>query len=107
MDSRIEELALIIAERAGAASENVQNAADGLRGDRYWSWKRLHSLAREMQAVIDDYRKAHPEEYEFTPDVQVIKLRGMMETYAAELVIARNELARYKEREKVQGWAPL
>lgn len=102
MDSRIEELARLIAERAGDAAENVRRAADGLRGDRYHSWRRLHYLAREMQTVIDDYRKAHPEEYEFT---ELAQARGMAETYKAELIAARQELARYKEREAVQGWS--
>lgn len=104
MDSRIEELALIIAERAGDAAESVRRAADGLRGDRYHSWKRLHYLAREMQAVIDDYRKSHPEEYEFT---EVAQAKKQAETFKAEMIALRQELARYKEREAVQGWAPL
>lgn len=104
MDSRIEELALIIAEHAGEASENVRRAADGQRGDRYHAWKRLHYLAREMQAVIDDYRKANPEEYEFT---EVEQAKKQAETFRAEMIAARQELARYKEREAVQGWNQL
>lgn len=104
MDSRIEELAQIISERAGAAAENMRNASGGILGDRYHSWRRLHTLARDMQAVIDEYRRDHPEEYR---DDEAERLRNMCITYAAELVTARQELARYKEREAVQGWSPL
>ena len=104
MDSRIEELAQIIAERAGDAADNVSRAADGQLGDRYHSWCRLRNLAREMKTVIDDYRKAHPKEYEFS---ELAQWRGWAETYKAEMIAARQELAYYKEREKVQGWAPL
>ncbi len=104
MDSRIEELAQIISERAGAAAENTRNAAGGILGDRYHSWRRLHTLARDIQAVIDEYRRDHPEEYR---DDEAERLRGMIDTYVSELVDARQQLARYKEREAVQGWAPL
>lgn len=104
MDSRIEELAQIIRERAGDAQENVRKAAGGIRGDRYHSWARLHALAGSMLEVISDYRKDHPEEYR---DDEAERLRGMCTTYVAELVQARQELARYKEREAVQWWAPL
>lgn len=104
MDSRIEELAQIISDRAGAAAENTRNAAGGILGDRYHSWRRLHTLARDIQAVIDEYRRDHPEEYR---DDEAERLRGMIDTYVSELVDARQQLARYKEREAVQGWAPL
>ena len=104
MDSRIEELAQIISERAGAATEKARNATGGIKDDRYQYWRRLHSLARDMQAAIDEYRRDHPEEY---LDDEAKRLRGMCATYEAELVTARRELANYKEREKVQGWAPL
>jgi hypothetical protein len=92
MDSRIEELALIISERAEA----------GAVGDRCHWWRRISHLAREMQTVIDDYRKAYPKEYEFNELAQAQK---MAETYKTEMVAARQELARYKEREAVQGWS--
>lgn len=104
MDSRIEELAQAIVERAGAMSENVIAAPGGIRGDRYRSWHRLHSLARGMLEVIDEYRRDHPEEYR---DDEAERLRRMCETYVSELVQSRQELARYREREAVQGWAPL
>ena len=104
MDSRIEELAQIIRERAGDAADNVRNAAGGIRGDRYHSWARLHSLAGDMLDVISGYRSDHPEEYR---DDEAERLRGMIDTYVSELVDARQQLARYKEREAVQGWAPL
>lgn len=63
MDSRIEELAQIIRERAASAADNVRRAADGVRGDRYHSWRSLESLAMGMLRVIEDYRREHPEEY--------------------------------------------
>lgn len=104
MDSRIEELAQIIAERAGVAVDNARNAAGGIMDNRYHYWRRLQALASDMQEVVDDYRRDHPEEYR---DDETERLRGMCTTYAAELVQARQQLARYKEREAVQGWAPL
>jgi len=104
MDSRIEELAQIIRERAGDAADNVRNAAGGVRGDRYRAWLGLHSLANNMLDIISGYRLDHPEEYR---DDEAERLRGMVSTYVSELVDARQQLARYKEREAVQGWAPL
>lgn len=63
-----------------------------------------NALDSDIQAVIDEYRRDHPEEYR---DDEAERLRGMIDTYVSELVDARQQLARYKEREAVQGWAPL
>lgn len=101
MDSRIEELAGIIAERANEACGVVQRAADGVRGDRYWAWSQMRASALEILSVIDKYRRDHPEEY---VDDEAKRLRGMCQTYKDELVKVRQELAHYKEREKTMGW---
>ena len=101
MDSRIEELAQIIRERAREAAHNVQAAADGLRGDRYHSWRRLEYLAGEMQTVIDDYRKAHREEYE---DMSLVRALQREKELQEQVVSLRNELRTYREREKTMGW---
>ncbi len=101
MDSRIEELALIIAERAGQAADNVRNAAGGVRGDRYHSWRRLHALARDMQAVIDEYRRDHPEEYVDTTAYLAQKREKELQE---QVVSLRNELRQIREREKTMGW---
>lgn len=102
MDSRIEELAHIIAERAGDAADNTRKAADGLRGDRYHAWRRLHALAREMLTVVEDYRRDHPEEYADHPS----RLELLRERFdlTEQVVGLRQELARYREREKTMGW---
>ena len=104
MDSRIEELAQIISERAGAAAENTRNAAGGILGDRYHSWRRLHTLARDIQAVIDEYRRDHPEEYR---DDEAEPRRGRLGTCGAEQVAGRRRGARSPAGGGVQGWAPL
>ena len=111
MDSRIEELAQIIRERAGSAADNVRNAAGGVRGDRYHSWRQLHALAGQMLEVIESYRKDHPEEYEFTDGEQlkaerakVAKLQARQDELHQDIVSLRNELRQYREREKTMGW---
>lgn len=104
MDSRIEELAQIIFERAGDAAKNVERSADGLLGDRHRSWTRLHSLAREMKSVIDEYRKAHPEEYE---DTEILRMRAREKELHQDIVSLRNELRTYTEREKTMGWSQI
>jgi hypothetical protein len=101
MDSRIEELAQIILERATDAANNVQAAADGLRGDRYHSWRRLAHLAGEMKTVIDDYRNAHRDEYEDTSMVRALQREKELQE---QVVSLRQELRYYREREKTMGW---
>ena len=71
---------------------------------RAWLQQLSPSQRAKAQAVIDEYRRDHPEEYR---DDEAERLRGMIDTYVSELVDARQQLARYKEREAVQGWAPL
>jgi hypothetical protein len=102
MDSRIEELAQIIRERAREAAHNVQAAADGIRGDRFYSWNRLFQLSAEMQTVIDDYRKSHPEEYE---DMSIARALQREKELQEQVVSLRNELRTYREREKTMGWS--
>lgn len=87
MDSRIEELAQIIRERAGDAAKNVQAAADGYRGDRYHSWRALERLAGEMQGVIDQYRRDHREEYVDVISAEHYALRSALEKVLDEGLI--------------------
>lgn len=101
MDSRIEELAQIIRERAREAAHNVQAAADGLRGDRYHSWRRLENLAAEMQTVMGDYRKTHREEYE---DLSLVRALQREKELQDQVISLRAELRTYREREKTMGW---
>ena len=97
MDSRIEEFAQAIYERAEFAAENVRKAADGYRGDRYHSWRSLQNLAKSMLDVVNDYRKAHPEEYADGS----LEMRDLTE----QIVQLRGQLKNYQEREKTMGWA--
>lgn len=101
MDSRIEELAQIIGERAGSAADLVRDAADGYRGDRYHSWRRMQALANEILTVISDYRRDHPKEY---VDDSLVRARGQIKEAHEQIVSLRNELRTYREREKTMGW---
>ena len=102
MDSRIEELAQIIRERSREAAHNVHASADGIFCDRHHSWFRLFNLAGEMQTVIDDYRKAHREEYE---DIALVRALQREKDLQSQVIDLRNELRSYREREKTMGWA--
>lgn len=104
MDSRIEELAQIIRERAGQSAETVRAAADGFRGDRYHSWRQLERLASEMQQVIDDYRHDHPEEY---VDLSSMRTAQQLKDANEQIVALRTELRQYREREQTTGWNSL
>lgn len=97
MDSCIEELALVISERArtGAENENPE-LSEG--------FTIIAANANQIIKAIRDYRQKHPELYADDAERQLRILRGATETYIAELISARQELARYKEREKVCGW---
>ena len=85
MDSRIEELAMCILERARAAAE--------YRGPKYNYWRRIEVLAGEIIGVIFQYRTDFPNEYEDSITEQNKQI--------AEL---RQQLSRYQEREKTMGW---
>ena len=102
MDSRIEELAEIIRDRSRDFSENARQDARDTYSERRNSYAQLRALADAMLMVIRDYRRDHPEEY---GDDEARRLRLMCETYASELLKARQELARYKEREATMGWS--
>jgi len=65
MDSRIEELATIIKERASSTADLLQDRSD--RGDVYHSYRSLETLASNMLRVIKEYRTDHPKEYEDPP----------------------------------------
>ena len=97
MDSCIEELALVISERArtGAENENPE-LSDG--------FAIIAANASQIIKVIRDYRQKHPEIYADSSQRELHILRGMAETFKAELISARQELAGYKERERVWGW---
>ncbi|MBA3588287.1 hypothetical protein [Methylibium sp.] len=95
MDTRIEELALIIEERS------TQRDAD-INGDTYQSYRRLESLARDMLEVIKQYRIKHPEKYE---DTSLLRSRQQVKDAHEQIVNLRSELRGYREREKTMGWA--
>lgn len=97
MDSCIEELALVISDRATTGAQN--NDADLGAG-----FASIAASADHIIRVIWEYRSKHPELYSEPAHDQFLKLRGEADTYKAELISARQELARYKEREKVCGW---
>lgn len=58
MDTRIEELACIIAERC---EPFIKRPKGDDRGDKY---KMILRLAQDMLLHLQDYRANHPEEYE-------------------------------------------
>lgn len=60
MDSRIEELAEIILERAKGTADLIKTPSDA---DRYKAYRRCEWLAVEILSVIHDYRCDHQEEY--------------------------------------------
>jgi len=91
MDSRIEELANIIQERASSTADLLQDGGD--RGDAYHSYRSLEAMAGSMLRVIKEYREEHPKEY----DDPVNHLHE-------QIVSLRSKLARYEEREKTMGW---
>ena len=102
MDSRIEELASAIKERARDAAKNFRASSDGVLSDQYHSWLRLFHLAGEIQTVIDDYRKAHREEYE---DIALVRALQREKELQSQVVDLRSELRSYREREKTMGWS--
>ena len=102
MDSRIEEFASAIKERARDAAKNTGSSTDGILSDRYRSWRRLFHLAAEMQTVIDDYRKSHREEYE---DMALVKALQREKELKSQVIDLRSELRSYREREKTMGWS--
>lgn len=92
MDSRIEELATIIQERASSTADLFMEGGD--RGDSYHSYRSLEALARNMLRVIKEYRADHPKEYE-DPSKHLHE----------QIVSLRSKLARYEEREATMGWS--
>jgi hypothetical protein len=103
MDSCIEELAGLILERAAKAAKNCRTAAER-ETELSLNFSSIEASARSMLVVINEYRNNHPELYEDTAHIEVQRLRGQVETYKDQLILARNELRHYKEREKTQGW---
>jgi hypothetical protein len=68
MDSRIEELAAIILERAESSANAINSGAvpgqvDKATRDRYATYRRLQWSATEMLSLIHDYRVNNPELY--------------------------------------------
>lgn len=62
MDSRIEELATIILERAKSSADLIKDG--GLRDkDRYHTYRRFERLAVDMLTAIHEYRVDHRDEY--------------------------------------------
>ena len=82
MDSRIEELAQIIRERAGASADNLSKTK--IEG-QYHYWRRLESLAVSMLRVIEEYRREHPEEYTDDRLLKVAERERCIEIVMTEL----------------------
>jgi hypothetical protein len=66
MDSKIEELAKVIAERAESEADKARDA-DGDRSHCCRSYLKLRDMALEMLLVISSYRRTHMEKYEDAP----------------------------------------
>lgn len=60
MDSRIEELAEIILERAKGAADPI---TERNHDDRYRTYRRIEWLATDILAALRQYRAEHPQEY--------------------------------------------
>lgn len=105
MDSCIEELAHLIHQRSKAAADNIYSASGGSnKSDLLLSFRQVEAKAAGILQVLNDYRADHPELYKEPAADVAHRLRGQVETFKAELISARQELARYKERERVCGW---
>lgn len=97
MDSRIEEFAQAIYERADLAIKNSISFGDGCMDERHDSYFRLRHLAKSMLDVVSDYRKTHPDQY-INDSLQIRDL-------AEQVVQLRGQLRNYQEREQTMGWA--
>jgi hypothetical protein len=100
MDTRVEELACIIHERAKESADNIRSAAGCERGDLYPCYRRLQSLAYEMLNVISEYRRDHPEEY---VDIKEQQLLARIKELEGDTVTLRRQLHTYREREQTMG----
>lgn len=91
MDTRIEELAQIILERAHTTAEQLMDNSE--RNEKYHSYRTVEQLATRILRVVADYRKEHPKEYE-----------DPAKCLHEQIVNLRHELKNYREREKTMGW---
>jgi hypothetical protein len=60
MDSRIEELAEIILERAKGVADQI---TERNHSDTYRTYRRIERQAVDILAALREYRADHPEEY--------------------------------------------
>jgi hypothetical protein len=103
MDSRIEEFALAIHERAKTALDHVMGACGGApMSDKHQYWRAIVSHAKGVLDAVEGYRRTHPEEYE---DIALSRAQARVKELQSDVVSLRSELSRYREREKTMGWS--